>query len=136
MGNTVRGIEERLGGLEDRILDRLGYREYKVFVGETLVDPPPQIIEKPLSAYSPSQLQGFVDALGGSGNPISTYRLDISRLVDEGTIRGFNYWRLERSDYVSVCLPLEIVVMDARIKVLLGVIKIEGLNETDPNSAP
>lgn len=122
---TVRQVEVDLSGVEDRVLDSLGYREFQVTIGETIIEPKPKITEKPLSSYSESQLRGFADSLGGNGNPISTFKLELSRLIDESIIRGFNYWTLTRSSYVATCLPLEMVVTDSRIKVLLGVIKVE-----------
>ena len=134
--SNVRDTEVKLTGVEDRLLARLGYRLYDVYVGNQLVDPPPAVTEKPLSSYTGTQLQGFVDALGGNGNPITTFKLEISRLVPESILREFNYWRLERDDYVATCLPIELIVMDSRIKVLLGVVKIEGTNESQPDPTP
>lgn len=122
---SVRDIEVRLTGVEDSILDKLGYREFDVSVGGTLLDPKPEVIEKPLSGYSTDQIRGFADSLGGQGNPVSTFQLFISRLVDESLISNYNYWTLTRDNLVATCLPLEIKVEDSRYVVLLGVIKNE-----------
>lgn len=122
----VRSIEVRLSSLEDRILDRLGYREFQVFVGSTEILPKPGIIEKPLSSYNATQLQGFADSLGGQGNPITTFKLAISREFPEPIIRNFAYWRLIRDSYEATCLPVDFKITDARALVTVAVIKSVG----------
>jgi hypothetical protein len=120
---TIRNLEVRLTRLEDNILGRFGYREYVVEVGNTALDPVPEVVQKSLSAYSETKLSGFINALGGQGNPISFYELAVSRLIAESTIRQFSYWKLTRDGIVSECLPVSITVEDARYKVILATIK-------------
>ena len=124
---TVRDVEVRLSSLEDRILDRLGYREYTLTIKDEVIDILPGVQQKNITSYSPSQLQGFADRLGGQGNPISIFNLAISREVPEATIRAFGYWTLSRDGYTAECLPLDIKVTDSRYQVLLGVIKQSGV---------
>lgn len=122
---SVRDIEVRLTKLEDDILDNLGYREFNIEVNGTILNPKPEVIEKPLSGYSSDQIRGFADTLGGQGNPISTFKLMISRTIPENLITDYSYWTLTRDNLVATCLPLEISVEDSRYVVLLGVIKNE-----------
>lgn len=122
MGN-VRRIEVKLASLQDRILGKLGYREYSLSISGTQVDILPGITQKNITSYSPDQLSGFADRLGGQGNPISIFRLELSREVPESLVRQFGYWILSRDGYVADCLPLDIQVTDSRYIVLLGVIK-------------
>ena len=121
---SVRDLEVRLTRLEDNILGRLGYREYTVTVGSTLLDPVPEVLQKSVNAYSETKLASFINALGGQGNPISFYELQVSRLVPESLIRSFVYWTLLRDGLESTCLPVSITVEDSRYKVILAAIKI------------
>jgi hypothetical protein len=120
---TVKDLEVRLASKEDEILDRLGYREYEVKIGDTLLTVLPKITQKNITSYSDEQLRGFADRLSGRGNPISIFKLEISREVSESLIRSFEYWTLTRSDYIAECLPVDIVVNDSRYIVTLAVIK-------------
>jgi len=123
MATGVRAIEVKLGSLEDKILKDLGYREYNVSIGGILIEPSPLVEPKPLRGYSDSQLRGFADSLGGQGNPITLFKIHISREIDEGLIRSFNYWMLERDGFNAQCLPVEIRETDSRYLVTVGVIK-------------
>jgi len=121
---TVRDVEVRLASLEDRILDRLGYREYQLTIGTDVVAILPGTEQKNITSYSDEQLRGFANRLGGNGNPIGIFKLKISREVPEATVRQLKYWRLSREGYIADCLPLDIKVTDSRYEVLLGVIKV------------
>ncbi len=123
---TLRDTAVRLASLEDRILDRLGFREYEVKVGDTILSPSPKVTQKNITSYSPDQLRGFADKLGGQGNPISIFTLDVSREVSEGVMRTFDYWTLTRESYEATCLPVDFSVGDERVKVTLAVIKQVG----------
>ena len=120
---SVRDLEVRLTRLEDNILSNLGYREYEVVIGDLVVDPKPEVNQKSLAAYSETKLANFINALGGQGNPISFFELQVSRLVDEETVRSYQYWKLTRDSIVAECLPVSITVEDARYKVILAAIK-------------
>jgi hypothetical protein len=123
MADSVRDIEVLFSGIEDEILEDLGYREYRVFVNNVELNPKPEIVQKPLASFSDGTIKRFIDSLGGQGNPITYYKLFISRTISEETIRVFGYWLLARGTYNATCLPVEFKVTDSRYEVLLGVIK-------------
>lgn len=126
MANTVREIEVTFAGIEDEILDDLGYREYTITIDGIELTPKPEVIQKPLQAFSDGQIRRFIDNLGGQGNPITYFQVNVSRTITESTIRNFSYWVLTRDSYVATCLPVQFKVTDSRYEVLLGVIKQEG----------
>lgn len=123
---SVRDIEVRLGGLEDNILDNLGYREYAVSVAGVPLDPPPEVIQKSIRSYTEGQMQRFIDAMGGNGNPVAFFEAYISRLIPESTIRTFDYWTIARDGFTAKCLLVDLVVDDSRYKATLGVVKVSG----------
>jgi hypothetical protein len=120
---SVRDIEVRFGSVEDNILNRLGYREYTLTVGNYEVNPLPEVVQKPIQAFSDSQVRRFIDNLGGQGNPITFYKVTISREVPEANLREYVLWTLTRGSYVAECLPVEFTVSDSRYTVILGVLK-------------
>lgn len=120
---TVRAIEVDLASLEDKILDSLGYREFTVVVGTTVISPNPEVIDTPKKSLSTAVYQSYIQTLGNNGNPTNFFKVTISREVDESIIRQPKYWRLTRENYVAECLPVEIVVQDSRYLVMLAVIK-------------
>lgn len=123
MSSSVRDIEVLFGGIEDTILDSLGYREYEVTIGANTVTPRPEVINKPLQAFSDGQIRQFIDSLGGQGNPIAYFKVIIARTFLEAIVRDFAYWTLTRETYEAQCLPVQIKVTDSRYEVLLGVLK-------------
>jgi len=120
---TVRDIEVSLASLEDNILANLGYREFVVAVGSTVISPSPQVVDKPKKNMSTAVFQSYLQALGNNGNPTNFFEVTISREIDENVIRKPNYWKLTRGNYKAECLPVEIVVSDSRYLVMLAVIK-------------
>ena len=122
----VRGIEVALGGLEDNILSNLGYREYSVSVGGVTLDPPPEVIQKSIRSYTEGQMQRFIDAMGGNGNPVAFFEAYISRLIPESTIRTYDYWLISRDGFTAKSLLVDLIVDDSRYKATLGVIKVVG----------
>jgi len=131
---SVRDLEVRLTRLEDSILGRLGYREYEVKVGNQLLDPQPEVVQKSVASYSETKLASFINALGGRGNPISYFELEVSRLVPEAVVRSYQYWSLKRDGFVSECLPVSITTTDARHRVILAAIKIAQSIDSSPNT--
>lgn len=129
---TVRGLEVELTVLEDGILGNLGYREYTVQVGGYVLNPVPEVVQKDAGAYGQTAMNMFIDRLGGEGNPIGFYELQISRAIPEEVIRALEYWTISRDGYVAECLPVALVVTDSRYKVTLAVIKIAENGITPP----
>jgi hypothetical protein len=125
---SVRDVEVRLASLEDKILSNLGYREYTLKIGTTSIPILPGITQKNMTSYTPAQLQGFADKLGGQGNPIAIFKLALSREIPEATVRQFAYWYLTRSGYEAKCMPIDIIVTDSRYIITLAVLK-----QTTPN---
>lgn len=120
---TVRSIEVELASLEDEILDSLGYREFTVTVGSTVISPNPEVVDTPKKNLSTAVYQGYLQTLGNNGHPTNFFKVTISREVAESVIRQAKYWRLTRESYSAECLPVEIVVQDSRYLVMLAVIK-------------
>lgn len=121
---TVRVIEVDLTKVEDDILRDLGYRETQVQVGTDTIDPPPEVTEIPMGKISVERMHGYVNRLGGNGNPTNIFQVTISRLVDEAIIRQQAYWTLTRDTWIATCLPVELHVDDSRYNLTLAVIKI------------
>lgn len=120
---SVRQIEIDLTRVEDNVLGSLGYREYSVVVNNTTLDPVPEVIQKTSTSFSDEDVNKFIQAMGGRGNPSIFFKLTISRLIPEALLRTNNYWTLERDGYVAECLPVDFKVEDARYIVILGVVK-------------
>lgn len=125
---SVRKLEVDLTGLEDRISKELGYREYQVYVGDTLLEPPPNVDQKKVDEFSPKSLDLFQKNLQGNTSPIGFFKLKISRLIPESLIRDYQYWDLIRDNIKSSCLPVSITVEDSRYIVILAVIKNSKVN--------
>jgi hypothetical protein len=123
MAGSVRDIEVKFATVEDNILDNLGYREYVLTVGNTEINPKPEVTQKPIQSFSDGAIRRFIDNLGGQGNPVTYFKVAISREVDESILRAFAPWRLTRGSYVANCLPVELKVTDSRYEVMLGVLK-------------
>lgn len=120
---AIRDVEVRLTGLVDRLGDKFGYREYAVRVGDTYLNNKPEIKEKDINSFSPTQLANFANSLGNTGNPTTFFQLNVSRLEPEELVRGFNYWYLERGVEVIKCMPVSLVENDSRYVVILGILK-------------
>lgn len=120
---TVRPIEVQLASLEDDILDSLGYREFTVEVGSTVISPNPEVVDTPKKNIPTAAYQGYLQVLGGNGHPTNFFNIAISREVPEATIRQAEYWTLTRDTYVAQGLPVEIVVQDSRYLVMVAIIK-------------
>ena len=131
---SVRALEVELTRLEDKILGDLGYREYVVQIGNSVLSPIPGVEQKDASAFPSAALSTFIDQMGGHGNPIGFYQLSVSRLIPESLIRSLEYWTLTRDGYVIQALPVALVVTDARYRVTLGVVKITSVAVEPPST--
>jgi hypothetical protein len=123
---TVRDIEVKLTSLEDNILNNLGYREYTIAIGATELTIKPEVIQKSIRGYSDGQMQRFIDAMGGQGNPIAFFQIALSRDISESLVRQYDYWTLIRDGLVAKGLLVDLIVEDARYIATVGVIKISG----------
>lgn len=122
---SVRRVEVRLTNTEDKVLQRLGYREYEVSIlttPPTVVSPPPKVTNTNQSQLGPDQLESFLQ-MGGYGNVSSLYTVEISRLFPEALVRGPYYWQVSRDGYVARCLLVSVQTLDSRYRVILGVLK-------------
>lgn len=120
---AIRDIEVRLTGLEDGLLEKFGYREFGVRIGTTELEILPQVKERDVSSFSPTQLTAFANSLGSSGNPTTYFELTVSRLIDSDLIRSFDYWYLVKEGIEIKCMPVSLVETDSRYIVILGVLK-------------
>jgi len=123
---SVRDIEVKLASLEDNILNNLGYREYAIAIGATELTIKPEVIQKSIRAYSDGQMQRFINAMGGQGNPIAFFQIALSRDISEALVRQYDYWTLTRDGLVAKGLLVDLIVEDARYIATVGVIKISG----------
>lgn len=128
---SLRDTEVKLASLEDQILGKLGYREYTVKIGNSVVSPDPAIALRSHLRFSEDQIKGWTLKLNQgsnsstSGNTITLYELKISREVPETTIRKQDYWYLKRGKNTIKCSMLSLDIKDSRYIVILGVIKSE-----------
>lgn len=125
---SVRKLQVDLTGLEDNISKNLGYREYEVKIGDTVLSPVPNIEQKEVNEFKPSTLDLFQQNLQNNSSPIGFFVANISRLIDENLVRTYKYWTITRDGIESECLPVSITVEDARYKVILAIIKRNKFN--------
>lgn len=119
---TLREIEAGLAStIEDKLLERLGYRELAVVLptGE-LVEPRPK--SKELSAVEQKNRfsQQILQELGGSYRPATIWKVDIPRTYPPNTVRIEGVWVVQADgEQATDCYPLSIERDDARWTVYL-----------------
>jgi hypothetical protein len=125
MAQNLRQLETDLGQqVEDKLAQALGYREYEVKIGETLLDPRPEVIEIDTKDLSEAQITKYLSALGvGAKLPSAMYQILVSRNVSEDLVRSRLSWTITRSDRASVCKLVGLTVTDTRFKAILAVLK-------------
>lgn len=119
---TVRQTEARLAGdVEDKILQRLGYREYEITLpnGE-IVTPRPKTSELSSQQASRAFSEQILNELSGSHRPATIWKVEIPRTYPPSKIRTEGVWVVTPDEEMSVsCYPLTIERYDARWTVYL-----------------
>lgn len=125
MAQNLRQLETDLGQqVEDKLAQALGYREYGVTIGETLLDPSPEVTEIDTRDLSEAQVTKYLSALGvGAKLPSAMYQVLVSRNVPEDLVRSRSSWTLTRAERTSVCKLVGLTVTDTRFKAILAVLK-------------
>jgi len=124
---SVRDIEARLAGsVEDRVSQRLGYRETEVRLLQhdmmTLltITPRPAVTElTPAAANRRMGSQLLMDA--SPDRPITLFLVEIPRTYSAEIIRGDVNWFIQTDGEEELaCYPLSITRKDARWEVILS----------------
>ena len=130
---TLREIEATLAStIEDKVLERLGYRELAVLLptGE-LIDPRPKAREMTAAEQKNRFSQQILEDLGGSFRPATIWVVEIPRTYTPDQVRIEGVWTVQPDDEkVMDCYPLSIEKHDARWTVYLTPQRRTGLIPT------
>lgn len=121
---TVREIEARLArDVEDAVLGRLGYREWRVWLpGGLEVLPRPAVKEMSFEGARRSLGEQVLAQLGDSYRPATVYEVQIPRTLTTEAIRAEGVWAVESDEASRVsCYPISIRQTDARWVVVLAI---------------
>jgi hypothetical protein len=119
---TVREIEARLAGsIEDRVSQRLGYREQSVRLpGGQIVEPRPLVKELNANQQKAKFSEQILTELSGSYRPATIWEVKIPRTYPPELIRVEGVWAIQSDGEQAVdCYPLSILRTDARWVVYL-----------------
>lgn len=120
--SSVREIEARLAGqVEDKVLERLGYREYKIVtpLGE-IIEPRPDVSEMTTHAVKRQFGEQILTELATGNRPATIWKVAIPRTYTPQQIRIEGVWQVHPDDELAVdCYPLTIERFDARWVVYL-----------------
>lgn len=119
---TVREIEARLASqVEDKVLERLGYREYSILtpLGETIT-PRPEVGEMSASQVKRQFGEQILTELATANRPATVWKVAIPRTYTPSQIRIEGVWQVHPDNELAVdCYPLSIERYDARWVVYL-----------------
>ena len=119
---TLREIEAGLAStIEDKVLERLGYRELAVVLptGE-VVEPRPKAQELSAADQKNKFSQQILQELGGSFRPATIWKVEIPRTYRPDQVRIEGVWTVQPDgERVMDCYPLSIERHDARWTVYL-----------------
>lgn len=126
MGN-LRKLEVRLGqNVEDRLLQRLGYREYLVTApsGDE-ISPRPRVEQIDINRISETLAAELLRMSPDARMPNALYKVYLSRNFDYAEFTEGGTWLLQRDDWdeATSCAIFHHQEKDARIELTLGVLK-------------
>lgn len=119
---TLREIEAGLAStIEDKVLQRLGYRELRVVLptGEE-VEPRPKAKELTAADQKNRFSQQILQELGAGFRPATIWKVEIPRTYTPDQVRIEGVWTVQSDgEKVMDCYPLTIEKHDARWSVYL-----------------
>jgi len=131
MGN-LRKLEVRLGqNLEDKLNQKLGYREYAVIPPSGVsIEPRPLVEQIDLNRVSSTLATSLIQSAQGesgldAGIPNALYKVHLSRNFSYEEFTQGGTWQIQRDDWQdpTSCYIAHHRETDARIELILGVLK-------------
>ena len=119
---TVREIEARLArDIEDKVLQRLGYRETEVLLpGGEPIDPRPPVLELTPQQSNRRFGEQVLKELSGAYRPAIIWEVRIPRTYAPEQVRVEGTWEVKPDgENGTVCIPLSIQRGDSRWVVYL-----------------
>lgn len=127
MGN-LRRLEVRLGqSLDDRLNQKLGYREYRVTPPSGVpIEPRPLVVQIDMNRINETMAGYLLQMSPDSRMPNALYKVHVSRNFSYAEFTQGGSWFIQRDDWTE---PTETAIVhhvekDARIELTLAVLKI------------